>query len=113
MSAIYPPLSALLAVALSSPHPRPQSVRARIQSVTTTAVGPCPRTIRSLVQSVPEDWQGPQAFRSQSEDSSGCELAVPVRKIVAPADDAIWEQGTPDHSVTNPFVGGWARESEV
>src|SRR2546425_4965890 len=37
------PLSGLLA--LSSPHPRPQSVRVRSQSATTTAVCPWPRTI--------------------------------------------------------------------
>jgi len=42
---ISAPLSGLLAVALSSPHPRPWSVRARSQSATTTAVCPCPRLI--------------------------------------------------------------------
>ena len=42
---ISAPLSGLLAVASSSPHLRPQSVRAHIQSAITTAVVPCPRTI--------------------------------------------------------------------
>jgi len=42
---ISAPLSGLLAVALSSPHPQTRSVRDRSQSATTTAVCPCPRTI--------------------------------------------------------------------
>ncbi len=44
-------ISAILAATLSSPHPRPRSVRVRNQSVTTTAVCPCPRTVRRRVQS--------------------------------------------------------------
>jgi hypothetical protein len=44
------PLSGLLAVAVSNPHPRPQSVRARNQSATTTAVCPCPRPVGENIQ---------------------------------------------------------------
>ena len=70
-------LSGLLAVALSSPHPRSWSVRALIQSATTTAVCPRPHTVHVHDLSANSTRPRPRPVRELAETTT-CPWPWPV-----------------------------------